>query len=54
MDGGASAELMPFLHASSEKLGKTIPKAQRRTIAGEDHSLDEKVLAPILKEFFLK
>jgi pimeloyl-ACP methyl ester carboxylesterase len=52
MDGGASEETMPFMRASAEKLGKTISKAQRRTIEGEDHSLDEKMLAPILKEFF--
>jgi pimeloyl-ACP methyl ester carboxylesterase len=54
MDGGASLESMPFMRASADKLGRNIPNAQRRTIEGEDHSVDEKVLAPILKEFFNK
>jgi pimeloyl-ACP methyl ester carboxylesterase len=52
MDGGASAKSMPFMRTSADKLGKTIPHAQRHTIEDEDHAVDEKALAPILKKFF--
>jgi pimeloyl-ACP methyl ester carboxylesterase len=52
MDGGKSAESMPFMRASADKLAKTIPSAKRHTIEGQGHALDEKVMAPILKEFF--
>lgn len=52
MDGGASAESMPFMRATADKLAKTVPNAQRRTLEGEDHSVDEKVLAPILQAFY--
>jgi pimeloyl-ACP methyl ester carboxylesterase len=54
MDGGASLESMPFMRATADKLAKTAPHAQRRTLEGEDHGVDEKVLAPILKEFYGK
>jgi hypothetical protein len=54
MDGGASQETMPFMRRSADKLAKVIPNAQRRTIGGQDHSLDSKVLAPILIGFFGK
>jgi hypothetical protein len=54
MDGGASLQLMPFMRASADKLGHTIPHAQRRTLEGQDHGVDEKVMAPVLTEFFGK
>lgn len=54
MDGGASLESMPFMRVSADKLAKTIPNAQRRTVEGEGHNVDEKKLAPILKEFYGK
>ncbi|NIJ52995.1 alpha/beta fold hydrolase [Dyadobacter arcticus] len=52
MDGGASIESMPFMRATADKLAKTIPNAQRRTIEGEGHNVGEKVLAPVIREFF--
>ncbi len=52
MDGGASLESMPFMRVSADKLAKTIPNAQRRTIEGESHDVDGKILAAILRDFF--
>ena len=52
MDGGASAGPMPFMRATADKLGKTIPGAQRRVVEGQGHDVDPKVLAPILVAFF--
>jgi pimeloyl-ACP methyl ester carboxylesterase len=52
MDGGKSLESMPFMRVTADKLGNTIPNAQRRTVEGQDHNVDEKELAPILGEFF--
>ena len=52
MDGGASLGPAPFMRATADKLGKTIPGAKRRVIEGEDHDVSSKVLAPILEKFF--
>ena len=54
MDGGSSLKSMPFMHATADKLAKTIPNAQRRTLEDQDHNVDEKVLAPVVTEFFSK
>jgi hypothetical protein len=45
---------MPFMRASADKLAKIIPNAQRRTVEGEGHNVDEKTLAPIRNEFYGK
>lgn len=52
MDGGASLESMPFMRVSADKLAKTIPDAQRHTIEGQAHNVDNKILAEVLKAFF--
>jgi pimeloyl-ACP methyl ester carboxylesterase len=52
MDGGASLTAMPFMRASADKLGKTVPNVQRLTLEGEAHNVSEKALAPVLKAFF--
>lgn len=52
MDGGASLEFMPFMRASAEALATAIPQAERRTLEGQTHNVDAKVLAPALSEFF--
>lgn len=52
MDGGASLQLMPFMYESAEKIAKAIPNAKRKTLEGQTHNVDMKVLAPILTEFF--
>lgn len=54
MDGGASLESMPFMRVSADKLAKTIPGAQRHTIEGQAHNVDNKALAAVLKTFFLR
>jgi pimeloyl-ACP methyl ester carboxylesterase len=54
MDGGASKEFMPFMHVTAEQLTKAIPAAQHQTLEGQGHDVDEKVLAPVLLEFFGK
>src|SRR5688572_11010327 len=52
MDGGASAQPMPFMRITADKLGKKIPNAQRLTVEGQAHDVSSKVLAPILLKFF--
>jgi pimeloyl-ACP methyl ester carboxylesterase len=52
MDGSASLGPMPFMRPTADKLAKAIPDARRRTIEGQAHDVDSKVLAPILREFF--
>ncbi|MET0551663.1 MAG: alpha/beta hydrolase [Vicinamibacteria bacterium] len=52
MDGGASVKTMPFMRPTADKLAKAIPGAQRRTIDGQAHDVDAKVLAPVLLTFF--
>jgi len=52
MDGGASADPMPFMRATADKLGKTIPGARRLVVEGQGHDVSPKVLAPILLKFF--
>jgi pimeloyl-ACP methyl ester carboxylesterase len=49
MDGGAS---YAFMHEVAESLSKAIPKAKRRTLAGQTHGVKPNVLAPVLVEFF--
>lgn len=52
MDGGASLQIMPFMHESAEKIAKAIPNAKRQTLEGQTHNVDMKVLASALTEFF--
>jgi hypothetical protein len=52
LDGGASLNIMPFMHASAETLAKAIPNAERQTLEGQGHDVDMKILAPVLAEFF--
>ncbi|MBC7725282.1 MAG: alpha/beta hydrolase [Burkholderiaceae bacterium] len=49
LDGGASPEWAG--EASSALLG-IVPAATRITVPGQDHNVDETVLAPVLREFF--
>jgi pimeloyl-ACP methyl ester carboxylesterase len=52
MDGEASLKTMPFMRVTADKLGKTIPGAQRRVVEGQAHDVSSKVIAPILVKFF--
>ncbi len=52
MDGGASLQIMPFMHDSAEKIAKAIPGAKRLTLEGQTHNVDMKVLSQALTEFF--
>jgi pimeloyl-ACP methyl ester carboxylesterase len=52
MDGAASLQFMPFMRASAEKLARAMPHAERKTIAGQNHAVEPKALAPVLIEFF--
>jgi pimeloyl-ACP methyl ester carboxylesterase len=54
LDGGASLVNMPFMHDAAEALAKAIPNARRKTLEGQGHDVDSKVLAPVLVEFFGK
>jgi pimeloyl-ACP methyl ester carboxylesterase len=52
MDGSASLKSMPFMRATADKLGKTIPHAQRQVLEGEAHDASAKAMAPVLVKFF--
>jgi pimeloyl-ACP methyl ester carboxylesterase len=52
MDGGASLGPMPFMRTTADKLGRTIPGAQRLVVEGQAHDVSAKALAPILQKFF--
>ncbi|HKX73509.1 MAG TPA: alpha/beta hydrolase [Candidatus Saccharimonadales bacterium] len=52
MEGGASAETMPFMRPTADKIAMTIPRAERRTVEGQSHDVNSKVLAPVLIDFF--
>lgn len=52
MDGGASLGPMPFMRATADKLGTTIPGAQRQVIEGQAHDASAEALAPVLVKFF--
>jgi pimeloyl-ACP methyl ester carboxylesterase len=52
MDGGASLGPAPFMRATADKLGKTIPGARRHTIEGQAHDVSAKALVPVLVRFF--
>jgi pimeloyl-ACP methyl ester carboxylesterase len=49
IDGGAS---FPFMHETADAIKKLLPNGQRRTLEGQQHNIDPKVLAPVLIEFF--
>ncbi len=51
LDGGASPA---WAARSSQLLVSTLPNVQRRTLAGQTHGVDPKILAPALIEFFGK
>jgi pimeloyl-ACP methyl ester carboxylesterase len=49
MDGGASPA---WLRNAARALVELLPNAERRTLEGQTHEVDPKVLAPVLEEFF--
>lgn len=48
MDGGET----PAFHAGAAALAELLPDAEHRTIPGQSHDVDPKVLAPVLRDFF--
>ena len=50
MDGGGSE--WSFMHTTAVALAEAIPNVQHRSLEGQTHEVDSKVLAPILIEFF--
>lgn len=42
----------PFMHVTAMALANAMPNAQQRTLEGQTHDVDPKVLAPVLIEFF--
>ena len=50
-DGGASPA---WLHNAAEALAEALPDASRKTFEGQTHSVDPKVIAPAIIEFFKK
>lgn len=52
IDGGASAKPMPYMRATADKLGATIPNAKRQTIAGQAHDVSPAAIVPVLIGFF--
>ena len=51
MSGGASPEAM---QNAARELARSIPGAEIRTLPGQTHDVDPKVIAPVLIEFFQK
>ncbi len=49
MNGSSSPEFMKIV---AEKLSRTIPKAQYRSLDGQNHGVKPEIIAPILIEFF--
>jgi pimeloyl-ACP methyl ester carboxylesterase len=49
IDGGASPA---WLGNAAQALANLLPNARRRTLEGQTHNVDPKVLAPVLDEFF--
>lgn len=49
VDGDAS---FPFMKAGADWVAAALPNATRRTLAGQSHEFDPKVLGPVLAEFF--
>ena len=45
---------IPFMLDTAKALAKAMPHAQHRTLDGQTHDVDLKVLAPVLVEFFNK
>jgi pimeloyl-ACP methyl ester carboxylesterase len=52
MDGGASLGPMPFMRATADTIGKSIPRARRLVLKGQAHDVSPAVLAPVLLDFF--
>jgi pimeloyl-ACP methyl ester carboxylesterase len=46
------SESFPFMHDTAVALAKAIPNAQHRSLEGQTHEVDSKVIAPVLIEFF--
>jgi pimeloyl-ACP methyl ester carboxylesterase len=49
MNGSAS---FPFMYTTARALSQALPHAELRTLEGQTHDVDSKVLAPVLVEFF--
>lgn len=47
--GGAD---MPWMRDSAEALAEALPDGQVRLLDGQGHNVDDRVLAPVLVEFF--
>ena len=52
MDGEESLKMYPFMRTTADALAQAMPNAERRTLKGQGHDVDAKVLAPVLVEFF--
>ena len=52
MDGERSLKLYPFMRTTADALAQAMPNAERRTLKGQGHDVDAKVLALVLVAFF--
>jgi hypothetical protein len=39
---------------TADRLAELIPNAERATLEGQQHNVDAAVLAPVLRDFFLR
>lgn len=46
--------VLPFMLETATTLAKAMPHAQQRTLEGQSHDVDVRVLAPVLVEFFTR
>lgn len=51
MNGGTS---QPFMYETALAFSRGIPGAQLRTLEGQDHAADPRILAPLLIDFFVR
>jgi alpha-beta hydrolase superfamily lysophospholipase len=42
----------PWMSRSADAVARAVPRAQRRTLAGQPHNVDPAAIAPLLVEFF--
>jgi pimeloyl-ACP methyl ester carboxylesterase len=54
VDGEETMKMYPFMRTTANALAQVMPNAERRTLEGQSHDVDSKVLAPFLIEFFKK
>jgi hypothetical protein len=51
LDGSASP---PWMREVAQRVARTLPEGQHRTLEGQTHDVAPQALAPVLEEFFAR